>query len=227
MTDQMNDTTVSESNMDTVASILPPPPAVLGDTANTTIISLPVKSPQTVDPMFNIVKDIIFSLILTMPGLRTKLDDILKSPNMVIDEISKIFNEIQAKVPETEIDRLRQYISQDSSKTTILSILQTSFVEIMSDGKIDMNDANVFLNLIYNIIARFNDTSQNNFITISGDAIMFFIYFIVKSTIILCLDEEKETIAIELLDSSFKLVSIVVMPMTKMTCNPFKCLQKK
>ena len=234
----MNDTRVSEVNTDVIVSILPP--NLLGNTANNVNIIqspqineiLPVKPPvstQSVDPMFNIVKDIIFNLILNMPGLRAKLEDILKAPNMAIDEISKIFNEIQSKVPETEINKLRNYISQDTSKTTLLTILQTSFGEIMADGKIDMNDANHFLNLIYNIITLFNETSQNSSITISGDAIMFFLYFIVKSTLILCLDGEEETTAVGLLDSSFKLVSIAVMPMTKMkcSCNPFKCLQKK
>jgi hypothetical protein len=176
--------------------------------------------------MFNVVKDIVFNLILSMPGLRAKLDDILKAPNMAIDEISKIFNEIQSKVPEIEMNKLRNYIAIDSSKNTLLSILQSSFGEIMADGKIDINH---FLNLIYNIITLFNETSQNSSITISGDAVMFFLYFIVKCVLILCLDGEEETTAVGLLDSSFKLVSIAVMPLTKMkcSCNPFSCLKKK
>jgi hypothetical protein len=215
------------------------PPNLLGNTSNNTNIIqtdqvtelLPIKPPitiQSVDPMFSVVKDIVFNLILNMPGLRAKLDDILKAPNMAITEISKIFNEIQSKVPENEMNKLRNYISQDTSKTTLLTILQTSFIEIMADGKIDMNDANHFINLIYNIITLFNETSQNSTVTISGDAVMFFLYFIIKCVLILCLDGEEETTAVGLLDSSFKLVSIAVMPLTKMkcSCNLFKCFQK-
>lgn len=224
-------------NTDVLVNILPP--NLLGNTSNNTNIIqteqitelLPVKAPitiQSVDPMFNVVKDIVFNLILNIPGLRAKLDDILKAPNMAINEISKIFNEIQSKVSENEMNKLRNYISQDTSKTTLLSILQTSFIEIMADGKIDMNDANHFINLIYNIITLFNETSQNSTVTISGDAVMFFLYFIIKCVLILCLDGEEETTAVGLLDSSFKLVSIAVMPLTKMkcSCNLFTCFKK-
>jgi len=224
-------------NTDVLVNILPP--NLLGNTSNNTNIIqteqitelLPVKAPitiQSVDPMFNVVKDIVFNLILNIPGLRAKLDDILKAPNMAINEISKIFNEIQSKVSQNEMNKLRNYISQDTSKTTLLSILQTSFIEIMADGKIDMNDANHFINLIYNIITLFNETSQNSTVTISGDAVMFFLYFIIKCVLILCLDGEEETTAVGLLDSSFKLVSIAVMPLTKMkcSCNLFTCFKK-
>jgi hypothetical protein len=231
-------TQINNGNTDLIVNILPP--NLIGNASNNdnrveniqnvTLVSIkPPAIIQPIDPIFNIVKDIVFNLILNMPGLRAKLDDILKAPNMAIDEISKIFSEIQSKIPETEINKLRNYISQDTSKTTLLHILQTSFTEIMADGKIDMNDANHFLNLIYNIITLFNETSQNSNITISGDSIMFFLYFIIKATLILCLDGEEENIAIGLLDSSFKLVSIAVMPLKniKCTCNPFKCFQKK
>ena len=92
-----------------------------------------------------------------------------------------------------------------------------------------MNDANHFLNLIYNIITLFNQTSQDNTITISGEAVMFFLYFIIKCVLVLCLNGEDETTAIGLLDSAFKLVSISVMPLTKMkcSCNPFQCFKTK
>jgi hypothetical protein len=212
------------------------PPNLLGNTANiepvvqnlnilplTAISSIP-----KVDPMFNVIKDIAFNLILNIPGLRSKLDSILIQPNMAIEEIGKVYIEIQSKIPETEMNKLRRYISQDTSRTTLTSILQTSFGEIMEDGKIDMNDANHFLNLIYNIITLFNETSQNSNITISGEAVMFFLYFIVKCVLILCLDGEEETTAVGLLDTSFKLVSIAVMPLTKMkcSCNPFSSCKK-
>jgi hypothetical protein len=231
-------TEINNVNTDLIVNILPP--GLVGNASNndnrieknTNITLVPIHPPvsiQPMDPMFNVVKDIVFNLILNMPGLRAKLDDILKAPNMAIDEISKIFGEIQSKIPETEINKLRNYISQDTNKTTLLHILQTSFTEIMADGKIDMNDANHFLNLIYNIITLFNETSQNSNITISGDAVMFFLYFIIKATLILCLEGEEENIAIGLLESSFKLVSIAVMPLKNMkcSCNPFKCFQKK
>jgi len=236
MSEEINNTNVCELSSDSIVAILPP--NLLGNTANNIVIQteqkselLPIIAPVTihkVDPILNIVKDIIFNLILNIPGLRGKLDNILKEPNIAIQEIAKSLSEIQSKITESDMNKLRNYISLDNSKTTLVNILQTSFVEIMADGKIDMNDANHFLNLIYNIITLFNETSQNSSVTISGDAVMFFLYFIVKSTLILCLDGQEETTAIGLLDSSFKLVSIAVMPLTKMkcSCNPFKYCKK-
>lgn len=189
----------------------------------------PASSVQTSDPMFNTIKDITFNLILNIPGLRSKLNSILDQPNMAINEIAKVYNEIQSKIPETEMNKVRRYIAQDTSRNTLISILQTSFQDIMADGKIDMNDANHFLSLIYNIITLFNETSGDNTITISGEAVMFFLYFVIKCVLILCLDGEEETTAVGLLDSSFKLVSIAVMPLTKMkcSCNIFACFKKK
>jgi hypothetical protein len=196
---------------------------VIQPSSNLNVIQLQLPS---LDPMFNTIKDITFNLIINIPGLRSKLNDILNQPAIALEEIAKVYNEIQSKIPEAEMNKLRIYIAQDTSRTTLISILQTAFQDIMTDGKIDMNDSNHFLNLIYNIITLFNQTSGDNTITISGEAVMFFLYFIIKCVLILCLDDQYETTAVRLLDSSFKLVSIAVMPINKMkcSCSIFSCL---
>ena len=101
----------------------------------------------------------------------------------------------------------------------------------MLDGKIDMNDSNHFLQLMYDIIILFNQENslkQFNF-TLSSDVIIFFLYFLIKCTLTLTLDNEEETNALLLLDGSFKLISIAVIPITKLKCsiNPFSCCMKK
>ena len=182
------------------------------------------------DTLFNTVKDITFNLVLNIPGLRAKLNEMLKQPTMVIHEISKVYTEVQTKIPEHEMSKLRNYIALDTSRSTLTTILQKSFQDIMADGRIDMNDSNHFLNLVYNIITLFNESSasHDSTVSISGEAIMFFLYFIIKCVLVLCLNGEDETTAIGLLDSAFKLVSISVMPLTKMkcSCNPFQCFFK-
>jgi hypothetical protein len=198
---------------------------------NQNLAILPIIAPSQInDPMLLTIKDITFNLILHLPGLRSKLDNLLNNPNMAIEQISQVYKEIETKIPESEMNKLRTYISNDKSRTSLLSILQTSFQDIMSDGKVDMNDTNHFLSLIYNIITLFNESAQdtNMNISISGEAVMFFLYFIIKCILILCLDGEEETLAIGLLDTSFKLVSIAVLPITKMkcSCNPFSFLKK-
>lgn len=185
----------------------------------------------TTNVIFNTVKDITFNLVLNIPGLRAKLNDMLNQPTMVIQEISKVYAEIQTKIPEHEMNKIRNYIALDTSRTTLTTILQKSFQDIMADGRIDMNDANHFLNLVYNIITLFNESSASydSTVSISGEAVMFFLYFIIKCVLVLCLNGEDETTAIGLLDTAFKLVSISVMPLTKMkcSCNPFQCFKTK
>lgn len=181
------------------------------------------------DPLFNSVKDITYNLVLNIPGLRSKLNDILNQPNMIVVEINKVYNEILSKVPESEIIKLRNYIAQDSSRIALTTILQTSFQNIMADGKIDMNDATHFLNLIHSIVTMFNDSSHNTTVTITGETVLVFLNFIIKCVLVLCLNGEEEELSIRLLDTSFKLISLTVMPLTKLkcSCNPFQCLKNK
>lgn len=184
---------------------------------------------NTSDALLNSIKDITFNLVLNIPGLRAKLNNMLNHPNMVINEIRKIYDEIQSKIPESEMSKIRNYVAVDASRTALTTILQKSFQEIMADGKIDISDANHFLNLIFNIITMFNESSHDSTVSISGEAVMFFLYFVIKCVLVLCLNGEEETVAVGLLDTGFKLVSISVMPLTKVncSCNPFQCWNKK
>ena len=222
--------------------IVPPsvPNLLVSDNHSNKVVSIVMKSVElqqkvdnsnvsttTTNVIFNTVKDITFNLVLNIPGLRAKLNDMLNQPTMVIQEISKVYAEVQAKIPETEMNKIRNYIALDASRSTLTTILQKAFQDIMADGRIDMNDANHFLNMVYNIITLFNESSasHDNTVSISGEAIMFFLYFIIKCVLVLCLNGEDETTAIGLLDTAFKLVSISVMPLTNMkcSCNPFQC----
>ena len=189
-----------------------------------------VNNPAQIDPMFSLVKDITFNLILNIPGLRNKLDNILNDPNIAILEISKIFEEIQSKIQPEEMNKLRLYFSSDHTRNSLSGILQTAFVNIMADGKIDMNDAPHFMTLIFDIITLFNQhtSDNNNQIEITGEAVMFFLYFILKCILVLTLDGQEETTAVNLLDTSFKLISVAVLPIMKIKCccNPFSCFKK-
>lgn len=183
------------------------------------------------NPIFIVVKDIVFNLIFSIPALRSKLNSLLDNPNLAVQEISTIYMEISTKIPEDEIDKLKQYVCQESTRTSLSSILQKSFTNIMSDGKIDMNDANHFLQLMFDIVNFFNQENalkEFNF-TLSSDVVMFFLYFLIKCILILTLDGDEETNAVSLLDGSFKLISVAVMPISKLKCsvNPFSCCMSK
>ena len=180
------------------------------------------------DPIVIVIKDIVFNLILNIPGLRTKLSMLLDVPDAVIDEINKIFNELKQKIPNQDIDNLRKYIGTETARSSLLSILQTAFQNILSDGKIDMNDTADFLKLIHDVVTLFNESSktQNIQVTVSGEIIMEFLHFLLKCVLVLTLDEQEETIALKLLDTSFKLLSITVSPLMKMKCSLFSCCCK-
>jgi hypothetical protein len=101
----------------------------------------------------------------------------------------------------------------------------------MADGKIDLNDTNHFLTLIYNIVNLFNNYTESIDlqITLSTDTIFFFLYFVIKCTLVLTLDGEEETTALGLLDTTFKLVRISIIPLSgkNCSCNLFSCFTKK
>lgn len=181
--------------------------------------------------IFTTVKDIIFNLILNNKSLRSKLNELLETPNKAIEDISKIFNEISDKLTAQDIDSLRKFVCIENTRSSIGSILINSFNDIMADGKIDINDTNHFLTLIYNIINLFNNYTESIDlqITLSTDTIFFFLYFIIKCTLVLTLDGPDETTALGLLDTTFKLVKIVIMPLSgkKCSCNVFSCFSKK
>jgi hypothetical protein len=180
------------------------------------------------DPIVVVIKDIVFNLILNIPGLRTKLSALLETPNLVLDEINKIFNELKQKISNQDIDNLRKYVGTETSRSSLLSILQTAFQNILADGKIDMNDTADFLKLIHDVVSLFNESSktQNIQVTVSGEIIMEFLYFLLKCVLILTLDDPEEAIALRLLDTSFKLLSITVSPLMKMKCSLFSCCRK-
>jgi hypothetical protein len=102
--------------------------------------------------IFTTIKDIIFNLILNNKSLRSKLNELLETPTKAIEDISTIFNEISDKLTAQDIDNLRNFVCLDNTRTSIGSILVNSFNDIMADGKIDLNDTNHFLTLIYNIV---------------------------------------------------------------------------
>jgi len=129
--------------------------------------------------IFVTVKDIIFNLILNNKSLRSKLNQLLETPNKAIEDISMIFNEISEKMTAQDVDSLRKFVCLENTRTSIGSILMNSFTDIMADGKIDLNDTNHFLTLIYNIVNLFNSHTENTEfqITLSADVILFFLYY--------------------------------------------------
>ena len=76
------------------------------------------------NPIFIVVKDIVFNLIFSIPALRSKLNSLLDDPNLAIQQISTIYNEIITKIPVDEIDKLRQYVCQETTRNSLSTILQ-------------------------------------------------------------------------------------------------------
>jgi hypothetical protein len=165
--------------------------------------------------LFNFVKDIAFNLIFTIPPLRSKLDPILENPSLAIGEIEKQFEDFKDDLTKSELDNIKRYVCVEGIRDKLNYILDVSFKKIMEDGKIDINDAPQFIELVYFIINAFNKINDGEIykFKISKEHVMLLLHFILKSVFCLTLEGNEEKMAIGLLDTSFKLVKIEVCPL--------------
>ena len=173
--------------------------------------------------IFEFLKNIIINLILSIKQLRVKLEPILNQPNVIYAEIFKVYEEIKAEFTASDIDNIESVISITSCVNEVNGIFTTAFSNIMEDEKIDMNDAVHFMTFIHQIINLFNEyTANQNFkVSLSSECILHFLYFIVKSILVLTLDGVEEASAVQMLDASVKLIKISVLPITKCKCKYF------
>ncbi len=173
--------------------------------------------------VFEFVKNIIINLILSIKQLRVKLEPILNQPNVIYAEIFKVYEEIKAEFTASDIENIESVVSITSCVNDMNGIFTTAFTNIMEDGKIDMNDAVHFMTFIHQIINLFNEyTANQNFkVSLSSECILHFLYFIVKSILVLTLDGVEEANAVQMLDASVKLIKITVLPITKCKCKYF------
>ena len=173
--------------------------------------------------IFEFLKNIIINLILSIKQLRVKLEPILNQPNVIYAEIFKVYEEIKAEFTTSDIENIESVISITTCVNEVNGIFTTAFTSIMADGKIDMNDAVHFMTFIHQIINLFNEyTANQNFkVSLSSECILQFLYFIVKSILVLTLDGVEETNAVQMLDASVKLLKITVLPITKCKCKYF------
>lgn len=173
--------------------------------------------------IFEFLKNIIINLILSIKQLRVKLEPILHQPNVIYAEIFKVYEEIKAEFTPSDIENIESVISITTCVNEVNGIFTTAFTSIMEDGKIDMNDAVHFMTFIHQIINLFNEyTANQNFkVSLSSECILQFLYFVVKSILVLTLDGTEEDSAIQMLDASVKLIKISVLPITKCKCKYF------
>ena len=165
--------------------------------------------------LFHFAKDITFNLIFTIPFLRTKLNSILKEPNLAINQIERVFDEFKDLLNRQQLESIKKYVCEEGVRDKLNYILETGFNKILADGKIDINDAPQFNQLVYFIIKSFNNINQGKVYRfyVSRDHVMILLHFILKSVFILTLKGEEEQMAIGLLDTSFKLVQLEVLPL--------------
>jgi hypothetical protein len=181
--------------------------------------------------LFNFVKDIAFNLIFTLPALRSKLKPILNNPSLAINEIEQKFDDFKDQFNKTQLDNIKKYVCAEGVRDKLNYILEVSFKKILSDGKIDIDDAPQFIQLVYCIIHSFNTINDGEVFkfAVSRDHVMLLLHFILKSVFCLTLDTVEERMAIGLLDTSFKLIKIEVCPLvSKKWYHIFrKCWTKK
>jgi len=165
--------------------------------------------------LFHFAKDITFNLIFTIPFLRTKLHAILREPNLAITQIERVFDEFKDLLNRQQLESIKKYVCEEGVRDKLNYILESGFNKILADGKIDINDAPQFNQLVYFIIKSFNNINQGKVYRfyVSRDHVMLLLHFILKSVFTLTLKGEEEQMAIGLLDTSFKLVQLEVLPL--------------
>jgi len=171
--------------------------------------------------VFVFIKNVILNLILTIKPLRVKLGAILNQPELIYVEVIKVYDENKTKFTPIDIENIKTIVSLSNSVTELNGIFLDAFTKIMEDGKIDMNDSIHFMTFIHEVVRLFNDytTNQNFKISLSSETVLQFLYFIIKSILVLTLDDEQERVAISMLDASVKLIQITVLPIAKCKCN--------
>ena len=194
--------------------VVPPKEAPSAPSAPNAPSAPSAPGPIAIEPLIGMVQDVIFAMILNVPALRTKLQVILDNPSLIGAEISKVYAELQTKLTPQELEQLNSYAGQDSSRRTIGSVMQTAFANIMADGKIDMSDAPHFMTLIHDCITLFSaDAASGNSVTLNSHTVITFLHFVLKCILILTLDGPEEDAALVMLDGSFKLVKLTVLPL--------------
>jgi len=170
---------------------------------------------KTKASLFNFVKDIAFNLIFTIPSLRTKLKPILNNPALAINQIERIFDEFKDELNLVQLESIKRYVCVEGVRDKLNYILEAGFKKILEDGKIDINDAPQFIQLVYFIIHSFNNINNGEVFkfAVSREHVMLLLHFILKSVFALTLDGDEEQMAFGLVDTSFKLVKIEVSPL--------------
>jgi hypothetical protein len=165
--------------------------------------------------LFHFAKDITFNLIFAIPFLRTKLNSILREPTLAINQIERVFDEFKDLLNRQNLESIKKYVCEDGVRDKLNFILESGFNKILADGKIDINDAPQFNQLVYFIIKSFNNINQGKVYRfyVSREHVMLLLHFILKSVFTLTLKGEEEQMAIGLLDTSFKLVQLEVLPL--------------
>ena len=165
--------------------------------------------------LFHFAKYITFNLIFKIPFLRTKLNSILKEPNLAINQIERVFDEFKDLLNRQQLESIKKYVCEEGVRDKLNYILESGFNKILSDGKIDINDAPQFNQLVYFIIRSFNNINQGKVYRfyVSREHVMLLLHFILKSVFTLTLKGDEEQMAIGLLDTSFKLVQLEVLPL--------------
>jgi hypothetical protein len=171
--------------------------------------------------VFLFIKNIILNLMVTIKPLRIKLGSVLQQPDIIYVDVLKVYEENKTKFTTTDISNIKTIVSVTSSVTELNGIFLDAFTKIMADGKIDMNDSVHFMTFMYEIVRLFNNytTGQNFKIAISSESVLNFLFVIVKSILMLTLENDQERVAISMLDASMKLIQISVLPITKCSCN--------
>lgn len=165
------------------------------------------------------LKVIVFQIIEPfLPHFELNLD----KSQLLIDSVNKIYDLQLSNLSESEIQKLKNFISQKSFMDSYISIFKLSFAKIFEDKKVNNDDIVHIVELVKNIIMEINKSNKDNNSTISIDVstIMILVKYILF-TVVSIVYKNKEIINI--INSIFTLVEISLLPISSNSCK-WKCL---
>ena len=172
------------------------------------------------DPIVQAVTDVVLKLILQTPELRIKLDELLEAPTKALQDVTAVYLELQHHLTPADKAALAQYLVQPFAQHKLIVMFGDAFEGIMADGKIDLSDSLHFMALVHKLVTHFSTFDADNTVTLSTNSVLYFLYFLTKSVLLLTLEGEHERMALLLLDQSFQLIQLTVTPVLPAT---WKC----
>jgi len=140
---------------------------------------------------------------------------------LLIDSVHKLYDMQLSNMNRSDVEKLKNFISQESFINSYVHIFRSSFHKIFEDKKVNNNDIIYIIELVKNIVIEVNKSNKENSNTISIDVstVIVLVKFLISAVIFIIYREDN---IINIINSIFTLVEISILPISSNSCK-WKC----